>query len=297
MSLTSFLKLTEVRTEFTNTFKFENPKLSGDLKAKPQSENYTLVGTAFDYLLRFHVERLNANSITKMWVAESAMEKVREKPIGLSLKATMARGMKPRPVGEPTIYEKIEEGYAESKENYLKFRENGILSDKLLRSCVFLAKLDPIVRAGISMFNPKVLDMNNEPEITDLKNLMSIVNFDHFKSSNVCMLNPTFGAGSIMVGGADADLVIDDTLIDVKTTKNLKITRENYNQLIGYYILSKIGGIGGTKEHKIKNVAIYFSRHGLLHTIPVSRFENNPKFDSFLGWFKEKAERVSLSSQ
>ena len=90
----------------------------------------------------------------------------------------------------------------------------------------------------------------------------------------------------------DADLIIDDTLIDIKTTKNLKFERDHYDQLIGYYILNKIGGINGVNNHKIQNIAIYFSRHGVLHSFPISPIEKNPKFDSMVEWFKDEAKKV-----
>ena len=71
MSLTSFIKIPKVKLEFAKTFQFEPLTISGELKAPPQTKNYSLVGTAFDYLLRFHIENLNANSITSPWVAET----------------------------------------------------------------------------------------------------------------------------------------------------------------------------------------------------------------------------------
>lgn len=39
------------------------------------------------------------------------------------------------------------------------------------------------------------------------------------------------------------DLLLDNSLIDIKTTKYLELKRDYLNQLIGYYILFLIGGI------------------------------------------------------
>lgn len=46
-------------------------------------------------------------------------------------------------------------------------------------------------------------------------------------------LNPTFGEASALVGGADADFVIDHTLVDIKTTKYPELKREIPHQLVG----------------------------------------------------------------
>jgi hypothetical protein len=95
---------------------------------------------------------------------------------------------------------------------------------------------------------------------------------------------------SELVGGADIDLVIDDMMIDVKTTKNLELRREHFNQLIGYYALYRIGGIGAMpRNHEIKRVGIYFSRYGYLHLIKIQDVIDENSFPRFLEWFVERA--------
>ena len=44
------------------------------------------------------------------------------------------------------------------------------------------------------------------------------------------------------------------------------------------------------KDEEIKNIAVYFSRHGVFHKIPVSSFATNPKFTRFVEWFEKQAE-------
>ena len=89
-------------------------------------------------------------------------------------------------------------------------------------------------------------------------------------------LNPVFGYGSRLVGGADADMIIDGTLIDIKTTKDPTFKEDYYYQLVGYYILSLLGRID-TSYWKSRNnaavhrIGIYFSRHGVLHTFPTKQ--------------------------
>ena len=41
-----------------------------EMAAPPLTENFSLVGTAFDYLLRFYIERQNPKAVTRKWVAE-----------------------------------------------------------------------------------------------------------------------------------------------------------------------------------------------------------------------------------
>ena len=64
-----------------------------------------------------------------------------------------------------------------------------------------------------------------------------------------------FGLAGNMVGGADADWVIDHTLWDMKTTKNPAKTAEtDMKQIIGYALLDI------ADQHKITNVGLYYPR-------------------------------------
>lgn len=125
--------------------------------------------------------------------------------------------------------------------------------------------------------------------------MISIVKPEYFKSRKICILNPTFGKASRLVGGADCDLVIDDAIIDIKTTKKLDLTRNYFDQLIGYYILYTIGNIDGMPtDCKVKRLGIYFSRYAYLLFIDVLDVIKENFFD-FVNWFEKKAsERFGL---
>ena len=77
--------------------------------------------------------------------------------------------------------------------------------------------------------------------------------------------NPHF-AGSAAIGGADADLIIDNQLIEVKTIVKTTLRREWVWQLIGYLLL------GWDDAHQISGLGVYSSRHGVLVTWPLDEF-------------------------
>ena len=72
-------------------------------------------------------------------------------------------------------------------------------------------------------------------------------------------LGPTFD-GSGDVGGADADMILDGQLVDVKNTISPKVTGEMIHQLLGYALLDY------SDRHSIRKVGIYLSRQGKLIT-------------------------------
>jgi hypothetical protein len=271
MSLTSFIKEPDVRKKFAETFPLPKILLNAEIKAPPITKNYSLVGTAFDYLLRFYIKQHNPNAITKEWVAEIALSCVGEGSLKRQLKKTIDN----------------------AKLVYQKYLKDGELADDVLKTAILLAKIDPIYRAGYIDPNIHVVD---DGDIKDLRNLINLVDKKAFTAKQICLLNPTFGTASSLVGGADADIVIDNKIIDLKTTKFLEFKEQDFHQLIGYYILSLLGGIDGAKKGiSIDVVSIYFCRHGIFLPLVVPSEKSSmikisdKDFEKFVEWFVERA--------
>jgi hypothetical protein len=281
MSLTSYLtdpKHSDLRRKFRDEFLRPAFYLKGDIKAHPLSSNYGIIGTAFDYILRLTIQHHNKEKKvhSNQWVANSSFKRLENSFFG---------------VGQPAFRKR----YDRAKTNADKFLQNGKITKELLADTLYLAKLDLYFRSGIiapDMFKENPLD------IKDLKKLFTTINISDFIFKKRCFLNPTFGKGSLMVGGADADIILDDTLIDIKVTKHLKLEREYLNQIIGYYILSLIGGINNShKGTLIKKLGIYFARHGILWTISLSNLGTSKKFESFKTWFTEYFNNVKQQQE
>jgi hypothetical protein len=72
MSLTSYVKLPEVR-ERLKPFRIKPPRSIGaSLKVEPKTKNYGIIGRAFDYLLRFELQRRAPHAKARSLVAEKA---------------------------------------------------------------------------------------------------------------------------------------------------------------------------------------------------------------------------------
>ncbi|HDZ38919.1 MAG TPA: hypothetical protein ENH62_11635 [Marinobacter sp.] len=295
MSLTSFVGNKDVRERFKQEFPSPKFSVQKPLLAPPLTKHYFLVGTAFDYLLRFYLKRLNPQAVETRWVAENAVTVLFMYKDGFAIHGDTGEA---EVVAEPTpdkadaaIFQKINAILSEAKKAYQLYLKTGEIIKPLLTSAMLLANLDIIYRTG-RLKDYVELDTVSDEDIKDLTNLIQIVTPKLFKAKKVCVLNPTFGEASKLVGGADADLIIDDTLIDIKTTKKLELPRKYFDQLIGYYCLYRIGGIDGLPQDcEIKNLAVYFSRHAYLHLIPVKDCIGQVNFQKFLKWFKERARK------
>jgi hypothetical protein len=76
------------------------------------------------------------------------------------------------------------------------------------------------------------------------------------------VLNPVF-AQSRAVGGADADLISDGMLLEIKTTINPRIDGAWIRQLLGYLLLDTAG------EFEIRSLGLYLARQGRLLEWPL----------------------------
>ena len=289
MSLTSLLKYRDIKTKFKQTFPKPRLIVNKTLLAPPLTNHYLLTGTAFDYLMRFYLKYLNPKAISFRWVAEIAQLEtfsllkfeydIDEDKL---INHTFSEDKK--------IIKTSKKILAKAKDNYKKFLMTGRMSKNLIRSALLLAQLDPLYRGGY--VDEYILDnfgIVDDKDIKDLKNLISLVDPKIFKARKVCLLNPTFGKASEMVGGADTDLVLDDMIIDIKTTKNFQLTRDFFNQLIGYYVLYKIGGINKLPlRHDIRRLGIYYARYGYLYLINPQDIMDDKSLRKFIQWFKKR---------
>lgn len=239
--------------KFLSTIIRPNGKLDKAILAPPLTSNYQLVGIAFDYLLRFYLERINVGSTTSVWAAEEGV---------LLLDALE---------GTSDKYQKAKSHLDGARNLYQSFIQDGLLTDELIVAALCLAHLEGTRRSGA--FNEADLETFDERDIADLRQLMSLVREQDFSSRKACYLNPTFGSTR-----SNADLIIDDRLIEIKTIKNLVLDRRHLHQLAQYYILLSLEGIDvGRKRHmnyfeevcEVKQLCIYSSRHGYLHLMKV----------------------------
>ena len=267
MSLTSLIKNDkELRNAIKTTF--IRPKLNRTkpLLVQPNTKHYGLVGTAFDYLFRFYLERNNKTyNEPNIWISEKAIELLRH-------------NRKVYKVG----YKIINDVKKLSRE----FIKTGKLSDELIRQTLRMSYIDPILRAGTGI---EYIGLDaDKADIEDIRKQYYLIDKKLFTSKEICLLNPSFGEASRLVGGADADFLIDDKLIDIKTTKNLEFRLNDFCQIIGYFLLHKISGIDEDKSIKINQLGIYYSRYGYLFSFNIADIISNKSLDSFTKYFENR---------
>ena len=287
MSLTELITEPGVRAQLSKMIR--RPDFGGGRKllAPPLTKHYTLVGTAFDYLFRFYLKRVNPQAVERScWVAEQAALYMDGTPM---VDANGRFDILPELVTNLDQYGlavEMRRIMIEARKNYQLYLKNGRVTDRLVRSAIGLAKLDVISRTGrLDLVDLADVDKRDRD---DLQQLAKMIPTDDFKERAVCVLNPTFGEASQLVGGADADVILDDTLIEVKTVMKCQLQSKYLHQLVGYYCLYRIGGVSGVPaDRPLRRLGVYFSRHGYLYTVPVTECWRARDFKAFLRWFED----------
>ena len=225
-----------------------------------------MVGTAFDYRLRFHLAPCRGKDFVA-WQGAGLLRRLdpsTEGPLARFFSNLDTLALKRSPAGQRL----------ESDEERL-----------LCTYCVVLAQMEAVYRtrgawfphlrpAGASKVRPEaepLLQLASEAAVEDVVNLsrsaseaMSPLIPYVANGSLPYHPNPVF-AGSSAIGGADADFIIANTIFELKTTKTLNTAavQNALLQLLGYSLLDY------DDEYEIRRVGIYFARHGWVRAWPL----------------------------
>ncbi|MFC7236629.1 hypothetical protein [Halosegnis marinus] len=271
MSLTSFLSDDgELRILLDQTFPKPEFAMEVPRRAEPQTRNYALIGTAFDYVLRFWLERQYPDAETKPWVAHQGLQLAQALPMDPAT---------PEGQSLESFLDAIEERHA-------AYLESGEMTDELLGGTLDLARFDWVYRSGRP---PESLGEHAEGDLADLRQLLAIIPEAEFRGADSVLLNPTFGDASRLVNGADADLVFDGLLLDIKTVKDLSLKVGYWRQLVGYAVLTDLAADDTTVPSQFDEIGVYFARHGALWRTATDAIYGHPKYDQFADWFRERA--------
>jgi hypothetical protein len=299
MGLTDFVKKPEVREKFTSLHpdpKKRPRRLRLPLQVPLRSQDSALVGTAFDYLLRFELQRRAPHAIASGWTAEDAPTHVysvmQETPGTDSLTESSA------------LVSQVCRALNDAKAavaHYLTLKSpTETERSELAIHAVQLARLERLCWISEFRFD---FEQTIPPElIQELLELLDIVPYAQLLDDQVMLLGPTFEQVSAWFYGAKADLITGDMLVDIKTTGKDTIRSEYLNQILGYYLLARWQRRMDPGFPVIRRLGIYFARFGQLWSLETSEWTEHPMFPAVEEWFFQYAresfeERPLLPAQ
>ncbi|HEY1197820.1 MAG TPA: hypothetical protein VGG32_03735 [Thermoplasmata archaeon] len=251
------------------------------IQAFPRSDHYALVGTAFDYLLRWELERRNPSAVDREWVATTTVTRL------LPL-------LGPEKIDPFTksLYVRVHDEAEAFHRRWLELREptpNDVIQAARIVLC--LAKIDPLYRAGVVLPDVYVFDPR---DVEDIETLYSIAPWEVLGGARGAsvLLNPDYGVWSRRLDGADADLVVGSTLVDLKTSKYNDIEK-HFPQLVGYYALGELYRQDEPSYPEVERAGIYWCRHGYLETFDTAPIRENPGYERAVTALLEAADEIS----
>ncbi len=290
-----FLKLTFANTRRLTKSANQHLKTMETLRPAhaDASYPYALIGTAIDYRIRYAFEMTPSQQLVAWKGALLLTTKRREHeddipfdwdtmPIGTALPLPGGVSGNPFEVARGPYPLKLLQAFFDRLDvtvhalqpmrRLLNEEEEHLLG----RYCVVLSLFEQIFRSGIQrgpLFQPVVRRSVEEllalPQKLWLEDLTQLFRLFYQRYHTLLslphLLNPTF-PGSHDVGGADADLVIDGCLIDIKTSISSQVKAEYLYQLAGYLLLDD-------DDHLHLNaLGIYMARQGFSVTWPIAEF-------------------------
>lgn len=287
MSLTTFVEEPEAIARLKPLLPTLPRTLPVPLQVESRTGNFARAGTAFDYLLRFELQRREPHARTWPWVAEVALDLLKRSGL------IFLSGFETTSPSEEIIRrasEVVENAKAAVSAYVARKRVSFQDKENVAFHALRLAGLDPYRRAR--RLDPQ-FDEVNPNDVRDLIDMLAIVPFSSLVDQRVLLLNPVFGESSRLVGGADADLIAGTTLIDVKTRRRAVWTSQDFRQLLGYVILARNERRARRAAPLLNRIAMYFSRHGHLWTYDAASLVRTKAFREVERWFLMRAEARS----
>jgi hypothetical protein len=229
----------------------------------------SLIGTAYDYALRIHLRARYPHAETESWVAEEAVSMLGLNPFLIfsgSVKRTLQRARH--------VIEAAKEFAGRHMARARPFAE-------VAAHAVRLAKLDPICR---NLSFDETFARADGGAVDEIAALLRVTPFDRLGDATFLRLNPTFGRYGKRVGGADADLLAGDRIIDVKVKSSSCVERVHVRQLVGYVMLANsVNKLDGSMP-RIREICIYFARHAFLWSLPTGSLFAHEAYDERERW-------------
>jgi hypothetical protein len=219
------------------------------------------VGTAVDYRLRYFLESASPDTFVAMFGALSLSMACGHPgpPVAFKELATALNELMP-------LGGRITEELSQEKELHLA---RCCYALALYEQCgrVSISPHWPIRRLGVGASLNDVLGLCEDRAANDIRELAALFlrNGSAIHGAKTFNLNPKFAA-STKLGGADADLIVDQWLIDIKTTVEKRPQRTELWQLTGYILAD------WDDKYEMSHVGFYYSRQGAILRWPITEF-------------------------
>lgn len=287
IGVTEFIARQEVRDKISKEFPNPGTDVKGELKVSHASYEHSLLGQAFDYLVRIWLEK-QCETVKDPYGAKS-----RGGDWTSHIDYSHNQAWYDLPKERRDVINDAQERAAKKREQFVETGMN--VNDAIDASLVF---------SGLERnvgFEEGTIESNSFEDdiVTELQELFQLLRKQDDLVGKSVIISPTFGERWFILEG-HADFIVDNTLFDVKTTEDPRFQPAYWRQLLAYYVLNDIhreviANEVDTRGNEISYpeltaVGIYFARYGVAKTIDISEYlQPRNKYEEFRAWFVDRA--------
>jgi hypothetical protein len=147
--------------------------------------------------------------------------------------------------------------------------------------------------------------------LSEMEDLFHLLRDQDWTECDVVFEKPKFGNYRHILAG-EGDFLIDNLLVDIKTTENRSFTKSFWRQLLMYYVLNDVqrelyeaDDVTRTGRETFKgmypeitHVGIYFARYGELRTIEIQNLiEHTERYETFRAWIVDRGIEENRHAQ
>lgn len=315
--VTKFIKIGEVRQEIDSTYPNPGQDVEDELVVANNGYSHRLVGHAFEFLCRALLYRRCSDPIPpehiRRWTKED------EPPIRVERFDGMKWEEHPD-ISSQKEWEEVQDDLPvwERQRSSVKWTEDEELTKIVHQYIQTGMNTDGVVRAALVDAGWKPNDsvrswVNREAFeadlLTEMEELFELLRGSEWTDGQTMIDQPDFDNHRYVLPG-EGDFIIDDMLIDIKTTERRSFTNEFWRQLLLYYVLCDVqrmlfdeiyGDRDNTSKFKypeINRVGIYFARYGELKTIDMSSLiDDQEQYEEFRAWIVDRGIEENRHAQ
>ncbi|WP_152039935.1 hypothetical protein [Salinigranum salinum] len=321
--VTDFIKIGEVRQEIDSTYPNPGEDAEGKLKVVNNGYGHQLVGNAFEYLCRLLLYRRCNEIIHGSWSTFGNFEPRWTNGETPPLNVMRFDGMKWEEYDDISSQEEWDE-----KQNNLpvwkrqrssvkwtedeqltklvkQYIQTGMNTRKVVRASLINAGWKPD-KSVQSWINRKAFA---EDILNEMEELFELLRETEWTNGNTMIEQPGFGGHRYILPG-EGDFIVDDLLVDIKTTEGRTFTNQFWRQLLMYYVLCDVQRIlyeemyadsedvAKIKYPEISKVGIYFARYGELRTVNMGDvIQDQDRYEEFRAWIVDRGIEENRHAQ
>ncbi|RQG90881.1 hypothetical protein [Natrarchaeobius chitinivorans] len=292
IGVTKFIAKNAVRDKISTEYPNPGADVDAELQVIHVSYEHSLLGQAFDYLIRFWLEHQHSEvhdphtgRLDRDWTHALEYTRSHFTPAWEQPGESGSDDREPR----NTALER-------AKKKHEQFRETGMNANDVIDAALVYSGLD--LNVG---FEDGTIEANSfeDDVVSELQDLFHLFREQDTLLGDSVILSPDFGQRSFILEG-HGDFIVDQTLIDVKTTEDPAFKPEYWRQLLAYYVLNDIhrelvaaevdSRSADVPYPDLTSVGVYFARFGELQTIDVDEYlQPRDEYERFRAWFVDRA--------